>query len=386
MHVDYNFHGKSAEIHYGDSSLGPKTSKMWESFEAFSSFMSNTTEHIKQHPVRDHSRSAAKLSYSQRLHIACLVARHKGQQLTSFKYRPTHVIRDNLCMIVQKRVFRTDRPGSNSPMEEVESTSHHKYSSWSEQLFVVRELLFDHPNSSKDVQHSHGLWINTPSEIISEANLARIKILSKNNKKKIVGKPLYDAHEERPFYLFSSTNPDVQELIISVLWYMCQKSFSPLHDVTVEVETKLMNKFNSLARSIKASHWPVGEKRDASELAKIPIVPIDVEYKPSGHHAKTYTSFVNNLNSTKVPHTGSYRLEAARIKSKVQDPRLWMFERLAKGGGAPLPPLGLSRGKYSAKIPHVVAKSSEDESAIFPNASDWDMVLDHKPLRRAVWS
>lgn len=345
--------------------------------------MNNTTEHIKQHPVRDYSRS--KLSYSQRLHIACLMTRNNKQN-TSFKYKPTHVIRDNLCMIVQKRVFRTYRPGSNSPMKEVESASHHKSSSWSKQLFVVREISFAHPNSSKDVQHSHGLWINTPSEIIYEANLARIKILSKKNKMKIVGKPLYEVHEERPFHLFSSTNPDAQELIISVLWHMCRKSFSPLHDVSGEVETKLVDKFNSLVRSIKASHWPVGEKRDICNLAKIPIVPIDVEYRPCGRHAKTYTSFINNLNTSKVPLEDSYQLDDTRIKGKEQDPRLWMFERLAKSGGAPLPRPDLSLGNYSDKIPHVVAKPSEEESAIFPNASDWDMVLDHKTLRREIWS
>ena len=347
---------------------------MWNSFEAFSSFVSNATAHIEHHPVRD--PSSPKLSYSQRLHITCLMTQ-KDQEVTPFKYKPTHVIRNNLCMIVQKRVFRTNHPGSNSLMEEVESTSHHRSRSWSEQLFVVREILFAHPNSSQDVQHHYGLWINTPSEIIYEANLARIKSLSKSNKMKSTGKPIYDAHEERPFHLFTSTNPDAQELITNVLWHMCNKSLSPLHDASGEDETKFMDRFISLSRVIKASHWPVGETRDLCNLAKIPIVPIDTEYTPRGHHAKTYTSFLNNLNDDEASET---------MLKKKKDPRLGMFQRLAEGGGAPLPPPGLSCGRYSAKIPRVAANASGEDSAIFPRASDWEMVLDHKSLRREILS
>ena len=350
---------------------------MWNSFESFSSFVSNATEHTKHYPVRD--CSSPKLSHSQRLHIACLMRTQKRQEITPFKYKPTHVIRNNLCMIVQKRVFRTNHPGSNSLMEEVESASHHRSCSWSDQLFVVREILFAHPSSSQDVQHRHGFWINTPSEIIYEANLARVKSLSKSNKNKSAGKPLYDAHEEPPFHLYSSTNPDAQELITNVLWHMCSKSISPHHDASGEDETKLMDKFISLSRVIKTSHWPVGETRDICNLAKIPVVPIDAEYRPRGHHAKTYTSFLNNLNDDGASET---------ILEKEKNPRLEMFQRLAEGGGASLPPHDLSCGSYSSKIPRVAAKNSTpgEEPAIFPRAGDWEMVLRHKSLRREILS
>ncbi len=401
VHVDYNCYGKTSEIHYGDS-LGSQTQDMFKSFESFSNYASNKTpRELLFGPAaihrNQHWNNKESLTLSQRLHIACKMSENCADSRSDFKYKPSHIVCNNVCMIVQERAF-CKAVGSylmeEVPMSRTSSRTNHRLPrgdrsssvklASSPKIYVVREIVFGHPSSTDDAQHPPALWINTPEDVIIKADLATIK---KNSKNKERGRErcLMRKHDEPPFRLFYSSNTGVQQLIGDVLRNQFRLSFFHDNDILNEETKILKTKFTALVKVLKASHWPVNKGRNVDDL-DIPLPPVNGQYcvdvttKNDRHLGRLWDSVISNVGNDK-------RSIASATCSIDKPKRLSIFRDL--GGGYSAPTTSRTIPSKAQFIPPLVSMSDDDDSEE-PLPKDiikgWEIVKDlyeqgHKGIR-----
>ena len=352
VHVDFECTGKAAEIHYGDS-LGPETEKMFQSYDSFTSVVCNRN---KSKRVVNKSNL---LSESQRLQIA--KSMKVGGNVGAIKYKPSHIVCANVCMIIQEKTFRKK---DATLMEDISNKPVHTFNR--NDIFVVREIVFGHP-SMTDVQHRPALWFNTPGEEIKLADIKTIKKYSKDSGKD-KGKSLLGRHKEPPFQMFYSNNRDVQDFIVNVLHHQLRLSLFNGSDVFNE-EQGLRERFASLAKVLESSHWPANKGRDVDNLdIQLPSVngrySVEGDTKNHSYFQGLWESAVINVNTDKSAYTNTIS------RDNNQGQRLSVLASLSRGQASPV--------SGSNSVPLI---SPDKEGSAEPLPDDlnagWDIVKEY---------
>ena len=101
------------------------------------------------------------------IHKIAIALELRGGHGWMYKYRPQHVIYEELCMVLQKRAFRMEKSG------KVTSIPINSYNPKNKEHVLVREIAFG-PDSDSTVR-GVALWFNIPEHEVSECTPQQAK-------------------------------------------------------------------------------------------------------------------------------------------------------------------------------------------------------------------
>jgi hypothetical protein len=210
----------------------------------------------------------------------------RGGPQWMYKYRPQHVIFQDLCMILDKRAFSFE-----SGTGEAVPISISKYKAANPKHVMVRELAFG-PDSDPTVR-GVALWFNIPeNEVVQctaqQAKRFRWRKMSKSEDTKMEQKTsVFDSRE--CFTMIRPQDSDAFALVTRILKHRHEslktERLSSLSD-RFEALKKLNNERDALEETFynHRRHWiawmyPMNEGRERVD-DDTPVPPVDTDYNP----------------------------------------------------------------------------------------------------------
>ena len=258
--------------------------------------------------------------------------REKFSQKNRFKYHPTHIIFDEMCMLVQTRTFNLTKDNSVHEISSEEfnpSVPHH---------VIVREISFGPlfcPN-----ERPPALWFNILDDYVTKCTLQQIR-RNKRTKRQLSSKqvkhhkldyqsgsnnphlcyadalknsnkrgfywPIPKSFDdishgiEKPFFVIKPTCEDAYNLVTDILINRIDTLRQPhasANGILMLEEERLRQRFNSLQRHYSLFHWPIHDGRDRID-DDTPVPPSVTKYlAPSKyrHFRHTWNEFINNVS------------------------------------------------------------------------------------------
>lgn len=335
LHIDYYGHQQFSNIHNGNAFGQSKDiTSSWKSFyQKVCGHFENQAVHSR--PPLSGKSQPPLLTEIQRLEIA-LVMRKKFSQKNRFKYHPTHIIFDEMCMLVQTRSFSLSEENSVKEicLEEFNpSLPHH---------ILVREISFG--SLSCPNERPLALWFNIPDECVNKCTLQQIRrnkrtkrqlsskqgqqhtldsqsdfsnsqlcyadVLKNSNKRgycRSCPKSFDDVTYgiEKPLYVTKPTCEDAYMLVTDILIHRLDilrrqipKTQATVNGVLMSEEGRISQRFHSLHRHYSLFHWPIHDGRDSID-DETPVPPSVTNYLapskcPQFRH--TWNAFILNVS------------------------------------------------------------------------------------------
>lgn len=208
-----------------------------------------------------------------------------------YKYRPQHVIHDELCMVIQKRAFLVE----NLTVREIPIS---EYRSQKEEHILVREIAFG-PDEDPTVR-GVALWFN-----ISEANVEmctpqqakrfRWKRSLKREETDRPNKPsvfdsidhftMFRSHDADAFHLGTDMLQHRLDVLQTELMSNMKYRYDSLQLLDEEKE-HLKERFENQKQHWMSWNWPVNKGRETTDK-KTPVPNIDGEYQVEDEQSPT---------------------------------------------------------------------------------------------------
>ena len=247
-------------------------------------------------------KGTAILDEHQRVSIALQM---RGGSNFQFKFRPQHIVYDELCMVLQKRVFRLTN-------EEAVEIPFNMYNVRSTKDVLVREIAFG-PDCDSSVR-GVGLWFEISESDVTVCTPQQAKRFrwkrGVNNKKQgredtnglcsVASK--FDVREsfdmirpsEHNAYTMA-TNMLVHHLDVlraNRISNMCERAIA-LEGLAAK-RKNVENCFDGLVRAWKNWTWPVNEGRDKVDDSSL-VPSVDAFYKPIGDDVDCNVLSINKV-------------------------------------------------------------------------------------------
>lgn len=276
-------------------------------------------------------------------HKLSIALQMRGPSGWHYKFRPQHIIYDELCMVLQKRAFRlTDSKAIEIPLGVYNSNRH------SNQV-LVREIAFG-PDSDSTVR-GVSLWFDIADKDVTvctpqQAKRYRWKKGIKNRDSPLPTqlKSKLSAFESRDcFLMIRPLDKDAYDLSTEILAHylgmLQSERIANLRDRSAALSAlqneseRLEESFDNLKRYWETWTWPINEGRSKVD-EKTPVPPVDGKYKPSplmtdegavgkiGPVERIWESFVSGNDTSRGD---------ASVGTSQTFRRLPIFEQLASG-------------------------------------------------------
>lgn len=226
-----------------------------------------------------------------KLKIALLM---RGDNNWHFIFRPQHLIHEEMCMILQRRVFRV---GKECAVTELEAEA---YNPRHQNHIVVHELAFG-PDEDPSVR-TVALWFNLDESSVIACNaqqakrfrwkkgIMKVEIKKSSAFDKLDSFPMIRPYEKEA-YDFAT---ELLQHRLEVLLAERVAVMSERHVRVQALKTKkdaLQEKFNIMQRQWKSWEWPVNKGRSVV-TKNTPVPKIEAEYE--------FCEECDNLNTVKV--------------------------------------------------------------------------------------
>jgi hypothetical protein len=223
-------------------------------------------------------------------HKLSIVLQMRGPAGWHYKFRPQHIVYDELCMVLQKRAFRlTDSKAIEIPLGVYNSNR------FSNQV-LVREIAFG-PDCDPTVR-GVSLWFDIADKDVTVCTPQQAKryrwkkgIKNRDSPSPTPSKPNSSAFESRDcFVMMRPLDKDAydlsNEILAHYLGMLRSERIANLRDRSAALsvlqdESELLKEsFEKLKRHWQTWAWPVNEGRSKID-EKTPVPPVDGKYKPS---------------------------------------------------------------------------------------------------------
>jgi hypothetical protein len=233
-------------------------------------------------------------------HMVSIALQMRGESTFHFKFRPQHVVHDELCMILQKRAFRLID-------EEAVEIKLEKYNPHSVDNVMVREIAFgpDCDPSVRDV----ALWFGILDSEVVECTAQQAKrfrwkrgLCSKKGTKEKTASSKFDLLE--CFNMLRPSEHNAYQFTTHALTHRLQ-TIKALNNVEVsdrsqtlkqlEMEKKYLKcRFGNLVRSWECLSWPPTEGREKFDRSTS-VPSVDAQYSPSSSNLKGKNRVASNI-------------------------------------------------------------------------------------------
>ncbi len=245
------------------------------------------------------------------IHKLAIAIEMRGGHNWMYKYRPQHVIYEELCMVLQKRAFRLEKSGDVSPI------AINAFNPKNSQHVLVREIAFG-PDSDSTVR-GVALWFNIPEKEVSEctpqqAKRFRWKKPSKYDDKRALEKTpsVFDSRE--CFVMIRPLDHDAFDLATEMLRHRHAavdaerlSTLSERFEALKELKKKkdaLQKTFQNHKRSWINWAWPINVGRQSVDH-ETPVPPVDGPYNPLLDHEALEKSLFAGVYDEVEPVKGS---------------------------------------------------------------------------------
>jgi hypothetical protein len=311
-----------------------------------------------------------------------------------YKYRPQHIVHDQLCMVLQKRAYRvqTNEHSKSTRITSANATAISSVVEISSTLYdprmsdhiLVHEIAFG-PDSDPTVR-GVALWFNINQDEVSvctqqQAKRFRWKKPGSSTKKRVEKATIFDAEILENFPMIRPQDAAAYHLVTEMLKHRLSNlkrermvNLKERHDHLEKLEAQLeylKQRFSNQRRSWMAWAWPNTLGRRFVD-ANTPVPPIEGPYSfedTESHAKRIWNSFVVTFDETTDKTS-----EPKRVQSSI-------FRRLAQG---------ISVDKDCTGIPHICAHRAFPlqikcrdqvqcwEALLLQNQNDvWKIVRDH---------
>ena len=293
-------------------------------------------------PTTSRSRRRTSLAEHHKLDIAIQM---RGPAEWHYKFRPQHIIYDELCMVLQKRAFRLTENGAiEIPLNAYNSKRFNNQ-------VVVREIAFG-PDSDPTVR-GVSLWFDIDDNDVTvctpqQAKRYRWKKGFKNNNREQYSPrsspfmPKSSTFDSKDYFVMvRPLDKDAYDLTTNIMSHhlgvLRAERIATLRDrwearLALQCECdKLKGSFENMKRHWQSWAWPINEGR-AKVDEHTPVPPVDGKYNP----ANTATDDEGNVGSPMVKRiwesfvwedSGAYGLSNAA----QEHCRLPILEKFATG-------------------------------------------------------
>lgn len=220
------------------------------------------------------------------IHKLAIAMEMRGGHNWMYKYRPQHVIYEELCMVLQKRAFRLEKSGKVVPI------AINAFNPKNSQHVLVREIAFG-PDSDTTVR-GVALWFNIPEKEVAEctpqqAKRFRWKKPNKYDDKRALEKSpsVFDTRE--CFAMIRPMDQDAFDLATAMLKHRHEtldaerlSTLSERFDALKELSKKkdeLQDAFQNHKKNWIRWAWPINVGRQSVDH-DTPVPPVDGEYNP----------------------------------------------------------------------------------------------------------
>jgi hypothetical protein len=225
-------------------------------------------------------RRRGGLGPMSKLQIALLL---RGDADWQYKYRPQHIIHDELCMVLQKRAFQI---GKDMEAREISLTS---YNPRVASHVLVREIAFG-PDSDPTVR-GVSLWFNIGEDEVQlctpqQAKRFRWKRGLKTNKDEKNCSSIFETLDSFP--MVRPDDKDAFDLATDIMKHRCAvmqtEQLSSMRDrfeALKKLETQkkaLQERFENQKKSWAAWAWPINVGRGEKVNKNTPVPPVDSHY------------------------------------------------------------------------------------------------------------
>lgn len=274
INVDGLHQKRQHEILQGNP-FGDQFSLELDDFPELYKLICNTTTNNK--------RRRNNLSEIHKLSIALQMRGNPGWM---YKYRPQHIIFNELCMVLHKRAFRLEASGRAIPITIA------TYNSKNKEHVMVREIAFG-PDSDSTVR-GVSLWFNIPENEVTECTAKQAKRYRWKKTPKFDDQRALDARpsvfdSRECFTMIRPFDKSAFNFATEILNHRYQtvhaERCSSLSDRFDALKKLQINKGNLQERFASHKHhwlkwaWPINTGRQyIDEQTKVP--PVDAEYNP----------------------------------------------------------------------------------------------------------
>jgi hypothetical protein len=215
-----------------------------------------------------------------KLHIALQL---RGDADWQYKYRPQHIIHDELCMVLQKRAFQI---GKDMEAREISLST---YNPRVASHVLVREVAFG-PDSDPTVR-GVSLWFNIGEDEVQlctpqQAKRFRWKRGLKNNKDEQNYSSIFETVDSFP--MIRPDDKDAFDLATDIMEHRCavmqterltsmRNRFEALKKLEVQKKA-LQERFENQKKSWAAWAWPINVGRGEKVNKNTPVPPVDSHY------------------------------------------------------------------------------------------------------------
>lgn len=366
IHVDWDGKYNFAHSHYGHPFGKGVEMNDWQGF--YDEITQRKNAAVKSSCISSPFVSTSSSSWSsprflteyQRVQIA-LTMRHEYEDLNKvYKYRPTHKILNEICMLIQTKVFDV----KNATVLEIAVD---QFDPVNPDHVIVREIAFGKLCSPND--RALALWFNILDGDVEECSAkerlrpkrTERKLLDKKNQDKekiikpvapakvtyaqIIGKSnnrvtryvptsFDDDHPsmEKQIHIFCPKDEISHKLVSAIMKHrldVLHKNSFEQTDSSIHGEEfkRLEQIFISIQRHFSTFHWPVNEgRKEVDENTLIPAV--DTKYEVpndgNGNHHGLWNSFVDTTSA-------GFNEEKYCEEARTDEKRFSVFKTLSKG-------------------------------------------------------
>lgn len=238
--------------------------------------------------------SPISLNTSKRLYIALSM---RSDDIFSYKYNPTHYIMNEVCMIVQTRVFDI---GAEVPKQIHES----QYDNQNHNHVKVREIIFSSHLAPTNLPHALYFGINDNDVyVLTEAEKKRIDRFKKKSVNDISFQQWLELNPlNKPIILCPTIDKDCHGLFTEALQFLYlslllqQTATASLDIIAQSIEAK----FDSLLNHFAKQTWPVNFGREFID-ENTPVPRSNTEYyiamtTKSSFAYKIWSSFLKTVS------------------------------------------------------------------------------------------
>jgi hypothetical protein len=208
----------------------------------------------------------------------------RGDADWKYKYRPQHIVHDELCMVLQKRAFQVGNK-HNMEAQEISLTA---YNPRAANHVLVREIAFG-PDSDPAVR-GVSLWFNISEDEVQlctpqQAKRFRWKRGLKNNKDEKKDSSIFETLDSFP--MIRPDDKDAFDLAKDILEHRCavlqterlssmRDRFEALKKLEMQ-KIALQKRFENQKKSWAAWAWPINVGREKVNK-NTPVPPVDSHY------------------------------------------------------------------------------------------------------------
>jgi hypothetical protein len=278
-------HQKRLETILYDNPFGAQASSC-NNFESIYSLVCNTKNasdvktKIKKPEVAEHHKLAIALQM-------------RGESDFQYKFRPQHIIFDELCMVIQKRTFRLTREGAIEVSVGMFSSHSAK------DIVTVREIAFG-PDCDPSIR-GVGLWFNisehevtlcTPQQAKRYRWKSRGSLKQKDQEPNKISKCILSSFDTGDsFIMIRPLDNDAYDLASAMLTHRLEVVLAE-HTAVLSVRSKNLNELSNKRADLKTSFdncmqywkwwgWAVNVGRDGAAKEDTPVPKVDDEYVTS---------------------------------------------------------------------------------------------------------